>query len=123
MKLHFRKGAVVRFALKCGANLDACGKVVEVTDNEVVFVPQGYVSETEYDERWGTHQVDRSISVDELPRVHLDRELIAMWHYEPVPCSSRTTYFGLWRPSEIVNVEVNKYDEEGFCKGSGNFFE
>lgn len=123
MKLHFKNGAIVRFSLTCSANLNACGKVVEVTDDEVVFVPQEYVSESDYDERWGTNQLDRKVSVDNFPEIHLDRSIIAMWHYEPVPCGSRTTYYGVWRPSEIVNMVVNQYDEDGFCKGQGEFFE
>ncbi len=123
MKLHFRNGAIVRFSLTCNANLNACGKVLEVTNDEVVFVPQEYVSESDYDVRWGTSQLDRKVSVDMYPEIHLDRSIIGMWHYEPVPCGSRTMYYGVWQPSEIVNMVVNQYDEEGLCKGKGEFFE
>ena len=40
MKLHFKNGAIVRFALTCNSNINACGKVVEVNEDEVVFIPQ-----------------------------------------------------------------------------------
>ena len=123
MKLHFKKGAIVRFALSCDAGINACGKVVEVTDEEVVFVPQRYVSKTNYEETWGTNELNREVSVDEFPEMHLNRRLIAMWHYEPVPCGSNTTYYGVWQPSEIVNMVVNHYDEDGCCKGQGDFLE
>ena len=123
MKLHFKKGAIVRFALSCDAGINACGKIVEVTDEEVVFVPQRYVSKTNYEETWGTNELNREVSVDEFPEMHLNRRLIAMWHYEPVPCRSNTTYYGVWQPSEIVNMVVNHYDEDGCCKGQGDFLE
>ena len=125
MKLHFKNGAIVRFDLTCNSNINACGKVVEVNEDEVVFIPQKYVSETDYEQKWGTSRLDRKISVDDAPEMHLDRSIIAMWHYEPVPCSSRTTYYGVWQPSEIVHrqIPVNKYDDDGLCKGQGDFFE
>lgn len=125
MKLHFKNGAIVRFALTCNSNINACGKVVKVNEDEVVFIPQEYVSETDYEQNWGTSRLDRKISVDDAPEMHLDRSIIAMWCYEPVPCSSRTTYYGVWQPSEIVHrqIPVNKYDDDGLCKGQGDFFE
>lgn len=123
MKLHFKNGAIVRFSLTCPANLDVCGKVVEVSENEVVFVPQEYVSFSDYNESFGTQQLNRKISVDKFPEIHLDRSIIVMWHYEPVPCSNRSTYFGVLQPSEITNMVVNHYDNDGFCKGQGEYFE
>ena len=123
MKLHFKNGAIVRFSLTCEARINACGKVVEVTDDEVVFIPQSYVSEYDYDESCGTTQLNRNVSVDNFPEIHLDRSIIAMWHYESVPCESRTTYYGVWKPSQIVTMDVNYYDEDGLCRGQGEFFE
>ena len=123
MKMRFKKNAVVRFSLTCSANLNACGRVIEVNEDEIVFVPQEYVSEFEYDERRGTNMLNCEVSVDSFPEIHLDRSIIAMWHYEPVPCGSLTTYYGVWQPSEIVHMVVNHYDEDGLCKGQGKFFE
>ena len=125
MKLHFKNGAIVRFTLACDSNINACGKVVEVNEDEVVFIPQEYVSETDYEQNWGTSRLNRKISVDDATEMHLARNIIVMWHYEPVPCNSRTIYYGVWQPSEIVQrqISVNKYDDDGLCKGHGDFFE
>ena len=125
MKLHFKKGAIIRFSLTCNSNLNACGKVVEVSEDEVVFIPQEYVSEKDYNPIRGTTQLNYWLSVDEEPEMPLDRRLIAMWHYESVPRRNNTTYYGVWKPSEIVDrqISVNKYDEDGFCKGQGDYFE
>jgi hypothetical protein len=124
MKMHFRKGAIVRFTLSCKANINACGKVIEVTDDEIVYLPQEYVSAYEFDRNTGTSKLNLKVSVDEYPEIHLDRALVAMWHYEPVPNTYRTTYYGVYQPSKIVNMEVNHYDDDGwFCKGNGEYFE
>ena len=123
MKLHFKKGAIVKFSLTCEARLNACGKVVKVTEDEVVFVPQSYVSKQDFDKNWGTKELNLNVSVDGYPEIHLDRRIIAMWQYALVPFDSRTTYYGVWNPSEILTMDVNYYDEDGLCKGQGEFFE
>ena len=123
MRLNFKQGAIVRFSLTCEARLNACGKVIEVTESEVIFIPQSYVSEYDYNENCGTNNLNRKVSVDSLPEIHLDRSIIAMWQYEPVPSESRTTYYGVWKPSQIVTMDVNYYDEDGLCRGQGEFFE
>lgn len=123
MKLHFKKGAVVRFFLNC--ELDACGKVIEVTEDQVVFVPQEYVSLNEYQESAGTRYLDPSISVDKYPleEIHLNRANIVMWSYESIPCNNDTTYFGVLCPSKIVDSDSINFYEGGFCKGYGDYFE
>ena len=125
MKLHFKKGAIVRFVLTCNSNINACGKVVEVNEDEVVFIPQQYVSETDYKPEWGTNKLDNKISVDDSPEMHLNRNLIALWCYEAVPCKSNTVYYTVLQPSELElrRISVNMYDDAGFCKGHGDFFE
>ena len=123
MKMHFKNGAIVRFSLTCEESLNACGKVIKVTDDEVVFIPQSYVSVSDYNKSWGTSLLDKRVSVDNFPEIHLERSIIAMWQYEPVPCRSHTTYYDVWNPSEIVSMDVNHYDDDGLCRGQGEFFE
>lgn len=122
MKLHFKHDAIVRFVVTCEANINACGRVVEVNENEVVFVPQEYVAAEEY--CYGTSTLDRTISVDEYPERHLDRSIIGMWYYEPVPCNRNSTYSDVYQPSVVNELQgVNLYDEDLLCKGHGDYFE
>ena len=130
MKLHFKKGAIVRFVLKCEANIDACGKVIEVNENEVVFLQQMYVSQEEYQSNWGTTELSKKVSVNSYPEMHLDRSLIAMWYYAEVPSTKSTTYYGVYNPSDITGLEksehdkyINEYGDDDLCRGSGEYFE
>lgn len=122
MKLHFKHDAIVRFYVTCEANINACGRVISVSEDEVVFVPQEYVAAKEYID-W-VNELDRTISVDDGPELHLDRSIIGMWRYEPVPCNPRTSYRGVYQPSVINELQgVNLYDEDLLCKGHGDYFE
>ena len=129
MKLHFRTGAIVKFVLNCTENINACGKVIDVNENEVVFLPQMYVLKEEYKSGFGTPELSKKISVNSYPERHLDRCLIAMWYYAEVP---RTTniHDSVLNPSDITSLDkeeydkyINKYGDDGLCCGSGEYFE
>ncbi len=125
IKLHFRRGAVVRFVLACDTNYYAAGRVIHVNKDEVVFVPQKYVAEHEYDRATGTSMIDKEISVDENKKIHLDRNQIAIWYYEPVPGDGNTIFYNVLQPSEVNRgtTDLNKYDIDGICRGTGEYFE
>ena len=88
----------------------------------MVFVPQEYVAAKEYID-W-VNELDRTISIDDGPELQLDRSIIGMWSYEPVPCNARTSYSGVYQPSVVNELQrVNLYDEDLLCKGHGDYFE
>ena len=123
MELHFKKGAVVRFFLKEGAQLNAVGKVEKVSKDMVEFAPQDYFSAYKYEQSWGTQKLDPTRSFDAGPVIHLDRSFIVAWAYEPVPNKESCTFYGVPQPDELAGMPMNEYGPDGYCHGDGEYFE
>ena len=129
MRLHFRKGAVVYFELNCASNFLSWGKVIEVGDTEVVFLPQSFVTKQNCDTSCGINSSDLNpcITVDRTGEIHLNRELIACWSYYTIIIDgNRYLHKNVCTPAEMSEMEataINYYSEDGFCKGTGEFFE
>lgn len=124
MKLKFSVGAIVRLVLGTGNTSVYEGKVASIDDDEVVLIPQLYVANYEWDERWGVSasELNPDVTVDKSEEVHVNRELIASWSYYRVPVwAKKTTFYGgVVRPSEIGEYEperINYYDDDGICDG------
>ena len=122
MKLNIGIGSVVTFFLSCTSNIDTTGKVISIDDNEVVILNQGLVANCEYDERWGCsdNQVDHTCTVSIGNPIHIDRQMIIGWSYYSVPVSPRSTYYGIFRPSDLERIDSGHISHyvDGVCRGN-----
>lgn len=111
-------GSVVDFGLTCAANLVCSGKVIRVTNDEVVFIRQGYVSANECKSVYGD-SLDRTVTVDIGMPIHLDRSLIGTWCFHTHP-DANVQLLGVLSQSELASLPadlINRYDEDGVCRG------
>lgn len=111
-------GAIVDFGLTCQANLYCSGKLLSVTDDEVVFMRQWYVSADEYTSVSGD-RLDRTVTVDVGNPIHLDRSLIATWtfHTHPDAQMHLTQVFSQSELASLPADRINRYGEDGVCRG------
>lgn len=118
LPLDFNMGAVVDFGLTCAANLVCSGKVTSVTDDEVVFMRQWYVSADDYTSVSGDC-LDRTVTVDVGKPIHLDRSLIGTWtfHTHPDAQMHLTQVFSQSELASLPADRINRYDEDGVCRG------
>ena len=117
MKLRIRKGAIVAFTLTYPEEMRAIGRVIDIKEDEVVIIEQAYVFKEDHDPRT-SGEIDPCITVDVGSEIHIDRTLIVMWQYAFVP--RKGCFIDLVNPSKLDKYTVNKIDEDGLCRGSGD---
>ena len=121
MKLRFAKGAIVRFAFSCKAEGKvAAGKVLDVTEDEVIICPQ--IAIYKPNSSFGFSQmIDVTRSMDSNREFHIDRNIIVGWEYDFL--YDDCVYCNAVTPEEVDTARVNYYGISGFCRGSGENFE
>ena len=127
MEMRLKKGAIVSFGMKNQFLAPASCKVIDVTETDVVVVEQAYVSRMEFESGTGVKMQDLNhrISVDFGSPVRLPRAQIREWHYSVVPNDTHM-YYSAYRPSDVRKMpreRINCYDDDGNCKGDGDYLE
>ncbi len=119
LKLEHLVGSIVQFEFTCSGITSSFGKVIEVTDDEVVLVIQEYVcSEKEAPFKFVTN-IDYSITIDsKMSPIHIDRSLIASWRYFKF-CKDSEKKDNLYTQEEFKEMvepeRINRYNADGFC--------
>ena len=117
MKLKFNLGAVVNLYLSIDLKIESTGKVLAADDNEVIIMPQTYVSNkeefmTEFQFCTGD-ELDPYHSVDVGSPIHIDRSLIVGWSYFQIPCHRRNARYagviGKQQLNEISPGSISTY--------------
>ena len=128
VKFHFKKGSIVVFGFRGQKSMYETGKVIGITDTDVVILEQEYVATREYeDDGVSGMDFDPQVTVDVGGPVYLNRALITGWKYSPVYCDPKIkNYSRALTPSEVKGIDrnrINIYRDGGYCKGEGAYLE
>ncbi len=123
MTLNLKKGAVICVEVDTGSLY--AGKVKELTASTIVLIDQIYVGSHD---RVGSNihlDIDGTISIDSKDLTFVNRERIVAWWYDTHSLHDDDELNVNWiRHDEISDDDIiNAYDEDGFCKGEGDFLE
>ena len=136
MILHLKKGAIVQLylfpAAKDAEPIQFVGKIVDVTDYEVVICPQRYIA-NDYieDKKQPIHVYDiyELQTMDTFEKIHIDKNAIFAWKYFEVPTKSDNLYHDYVIRKDIkagkyASDMINVYNYKTYiCEGYGEYFE
>ncbi len=134
--MHIKKGAIIQFYLFSNTPgekyLKIVGKVIEVTDYDIVIRPQQLIAEDyikDKNQPIYANDIYRLQTMDEIKEIHIDKNSIFAWEYFKVPYKSKQKYTDYVLRKDIIAGKyasdmINVYNYMTYkCEGYDEYLE